>query len=65
MNKLKTAKSISKRFKITYGKKLLRRRACRNHLLEKKTGKRKRKLRKVACISLSDTYYLKNSLSYF
>ena len=45
--KLKSSRSILKRFKITATGKLLRHKACRNHLLQKKSSKHKQKLRKV------------------
>ena len=52
MNKLKTSKSIIKRFKLTARSKLLRRKATRNHLLQKKTSKRKQDLRCVVKVNL-------------
>lgn len=65
MYKLKTVKSISKRFKMTYAKKLLRHKACKNHLLEKKSSNRKRKLGKVFYVNVRDKRNLKNSLPYY
>lgn len=44
MPKLKTRKSITKRFRITKNGKVLRGQGFRRHLNEKKTGSRKRKL---------------------
>nr|YP_009393537.1 ribosomal protein L35 [Bostrychia simpliciuscula]ARW62099.1 ribosomal protein L35 [Bostrychia simpliciuscula] len=64
MYKLKTIKSIGKRFKVTHTKKFLRRQACKNHLLEKKSTNRKRKLRKLFYVSVSDKCNFKNSLPY-
>lgn len=64
MYKLKTAKSINKRFKFSSNQKMLRHNACKSHLLEKKSSKRKRKLRKVICINLNDKHNLKNTLPY-
>ncbi len=43
---MKTRKSITKRFKITRKGKILRRAIGQNHFLAKKSGKKKRKLRK-------------------
>ncbi|MEM7033312.1 MAG: 50S ribosomal protein L35 [Chloroflexota bacterium] len=54
MYKLKTSSSISKRFKITSKGKLLRHKACRSHLLEKKSQKRKNNLSKVVCTNICD-----------
>nr|YP_009244440.1 ribosomal protein L35 [Agarophyton chilense]AMK96682.1 ribosomal protein L35 [Agarophyton chilense]ASP44577.1 ribosomal protein L35 [Agarophyton chilense]UAD84389.1 ribosomal protein L35 [Agarophyton chilense] len=47
MCKIKTSKSIVKRFKFKSKNKILRRMAGRSHLLQKKSSKRKQKLRKV------------------
>ena len=43
-----------KRFKVTAGGKLLRRRAMKSHLLEKKSPKRKRSFRQDAPLAASD-----------
>jgi len=64
MYKLKTVKSIKKRFKITSRNKLIRHKASRSHLLEKKSSKRKRQLRKTCFIDKKDHFNLKNSLPY-
>jgi large subunit ribosomal protein L35 len=45
MPKMKTHKSIRKRFRVTAGKKLKRLQSGKKHLLSHKTGKRKRQLR--------------------
>nr|YP_009488751.1 50S ribosomal protein L35 [Grateloupia filicina]AWD77436.1 50S ribosomal protein L35 [Grateloupia filicina]BCB15049.1 50S ribosomal protein L35 [Grateloupia asiatica] len=65
MYKLKTSKSIVKRFKLTSRGKLLRHRASRNHLLQKKSAKRKQKLRQTTIVSKSDILNFKFKLSYF
>lgn len=44
MPKMKSHRGAAKRFKITPTGKIRRRRAFANHILEKKTPKRKRKL---------------------
>nr|YP_009391257.1 ribosomal protein L35 [Dipterocladia arabiensis]ARW59401.1 ribosomal protein L35 [Dipterocladia arabiensis] len=64
MYKLKTSKSIKKRIKYTSNGKLMRHCSTRSHLLQKKTSKRKRRLRKISFINLSDKLNLKNSLPY-
>nr|YP_010337377.1 ribosomal protein L35 [Pulvinaster venetus]UNJ16962.1 ribosomal protein L35 [Pulvinaster venetus] len=51
MPKLKTRKSISKRFKILNQNTILRRRAGKNHLLEKKNSELKQNLSKPVCLS--------------
>jgi len=44
--KQKTHKGAAKRFKVTGGGKVVRQHSMANHILTKKTTKRKRKLRK-------------------
>nr|YP_009541746.1 ribosomal protein L35 [Synarthrophyton chejuense]AYR05755.1 ribosomal protein L35 [Synarthrophyton chejuense] len=53
--KLKSSSSISKRFKFTSTGKLLRHKACRSHLLQKKSSKRKQQLRKVVLVRRVDS----------
>lgn len=62
MYKLKTRKSIKKRFKITSDGKLMMRKASRSHLLEKKSSTRKAKLRKTSLVQLRDRQNFKYSL---
>lgn len=45
-NKMKTNRSAAKRFKVTGSGKIVHFRACKSHLLRKKSAKRKRNLRK-------------------
>ena len=47
MPKVKTHKGAQKRFKVTGGGKVMRHHALMNHILTKKTQKRKRALRKA------------------
>nr|YP_009314954.1 Ribosomal protein L35 [Scinaia undulata]SCW23409.1 Ribosomal protein L35 [Scinaia undulata] len=54
MTKIKTSSSIAKRFKKTGSGKLLRHKACRSHLLEKKSQKRKKSLSKVILVNSRD-----------
>lgn len=54
MPKMKTRKSVAKRFKRTAGGKIKRACAGRGHLLSGKTRKRKRQLRKGALVSTAD-----------
>jgi large subunit ribosomal protein L35 len=44
MPKQKTHRGAAKRFKVTGSGKIMRRQAFRNHMFEKKTSKRKRRL---------------------
>lgn len=46
MPKLKTKKTVAKRFKLTKKGKIKRQRAYKSHILTKKSSKRKRKLRR-------------------
>jgi large subunit ribosomal protein L35 len=55
MPKTKTSSSVKKRFKVTAGGKLLRRRAMQSHNLTKKTSKRKRGFRKDTPVAGVDT----------
>nr|YP_009392908.1 ribosomal protein L35 [Caloglossa intermedia]ARW61470.1 ribosomal protein L35 [Caloglossa intermedia] len=64
MYKLKTSHSIRKRIKCTSLTKLLKRRASRSHLLQKKTSKRKRRLRQISGIKACNIYSLKKKLPY-
>ena len=54
MPKQKTSRAAKKRFKVTGAGKILRRRAMKSHLLEKKSAKRKRKFRQQDAVSGSD-----------
>ena len=53
MPKMKTKKSVAKRFSITGTSKVKRARDGKNHILTKKTRKRKRNLKKAAIVSKS------------
>ena len=44
MPKMKTHRGAAKRFKVTSTGKIMRRKAFKNHILEKKSPKRKRQL---------------------
>ena len=51
MPKMKTRKSVAKRFEVTGTGEIKRRRDGKGHILTKKSRSRKRKLRKVAYVS--------------
>ena len=51
MPKLKTKKSVAKRFKLTGTGKVKHFGAGKSHLLSKKSSKRKRRLRKAALLT--------------
>ncbi|MDY7103444.1 MAG: 50S ribosomal protein L35 [Actinomycetota bacterium] len=62
MPKMKTHRGAKKRFKVTGTGKVLHRKANRNHILEKKTTKRKRQLRSDGPVAASDVPRVKRQL---
>ncbi|NLY75081.1 MAG: 50S ribosomal protein L35 [Firmicutes bacterium] len=62
MPKMKTHRGAAKRFKITGSGKIKKNNAYKNHLLEAKTSKRKRNLRKAELISPGDERRVKRML---
>ncbi len=62
MPKQKTSSAAKKRFKVTGTGKLLRRRARKAHLLEKKSAKRKRRFRQQDPVSGSDAREVRRML---
>ena len=62
MPKQKTHSAAKKRFKVTAGGKLLRRRAMKSHLLEKKSPKRKRSFRRNPELAPADSREVKRLL---
>ena len=64
MPKLKTRKSVSKRFRFTKKGRVKRGRAYRSHILTKKSRKRKRSLRKTAYVSKADEKIFKKLMPY-
>lgn len=64
MPKMKTKKAIAKRFRITGTGKLKRSKAFKQHILTKKSAKRKRNLRKVGYVSVTQLKTMKKLLPY-
>ncbi|AFR05820.1 MULTISPECIES: 50S ribosomal protein L35 [Nocardiopsis] len=62
MPKNKSHSGAKDRFKVTGSGKIMRRRANKNHILEHKTSKRKRKLSNEAVLSPADTKNIKKLL---
>jgi large subunit ribosomal protein L35 len=60
----KTKKSVLKRFKITARGKILRHRGGKRHLMQSKSGKRRRKLRKAAVVHETDMYRITQILPF-
>jgi large subunit ribosomal protein L35 len=65
MPKQKTHSGAKKRFKVTARGRLLRRRAMKSHLLEKKSQKRKRGFRKAVAVDGPDVREVKRLLGGF
>ncbi len=64
MPKIKTHSGAKKRFKISKNGKVIRAHANRSHILNKKTTKRKRGLRKSAVTDVTNTNAVKQMLPY-
>jgi large subunit ribosomal protein L35 len=64
MPKIKTRRSAAKRFGVTGSGKVKRAKAFKSHILEKKSPKRKRNLRKAAMASKSDMKRIAKMLPY-
>ena len=54
MPKVKTRRAAAKRFSITGSGEFKRNKAFKSHILEKKTRKRKRNLRKATLVAAAD-----------
>ena len=64
MPKLKTRRSVAKRFKVSGSGKIRRRKAFRNHILTKKSPKRKRQLRKDTSLDPVDSPRIRRQIPY-
>ncbi|UCE67827.1 MAG: 50S ribosomal protein L35 [Candidatus Zixiibacteriota bacterium] len=64
MPKMKTNKGAAKRFKKTATGKIKRRKPLKNHILTKKTRKRKRNLRQATMVHKSDMDRVEAMLPY-
>lgn len=62
MPKMKTHRGAAKRFKKTATGKIKRSKAFKSHILEKKSAKRKRNLRKSGILSAADQKRMKQLL---
>ena len=62
MPKMKTDKGAAKRFKITASGKIMRRKAFKSHILEKKSSTRKRRLSREAQVTGGDARQIKRLL---
>ncbi|KPK68061.1 50S ribosomal protein L35 [candidate division TA06 bacterium SM1_40] len=64
MPKMKTNRGAAKRFKRTARGKVVRRKAYKSHILNKKTRKRKRNLRKAALVDSRDVKRISKLIPY-
>ena len=64
MPKLKSHRGAAKRFKITAKGKVMRRHSMKNHILTKKSQKRKRNLRGTTQVKDADVKAVKQMLPY-
>ncbi len=64
MPKLKTHSGAKKRFKLTKTGKVKRAHAYKSHILNKKTTKRKRNLRKTIVADVTNTAAVKRMIPY-
>ncbi|MGN0556454.1 MAG: 50S ribosomal protein L35 [Acutalibacteraceae bacterium] len=64
MPKIKTHSGAKKRFALTKNGKVKRAHANKSHILNKKTTKRKRNLRKTAMADVTNTAQLKRLIPY-
>ena len=62
MPKMKTHKGAAKRFRTTGSGKIMRGKAFKSHILEKKSPKRKRGFRQETAVATSDTRVIKKLL---
>jgi large subunit ribosomal protein L35 len=62
MPKMKTHRGAAKRFKLTGSGKIVRRKAGMNHILEKKSPARKRRLNSPTELSSGDAAHVKRQL---
>lgn len=64
MPKMKTHRGAAKRFKKTGAGKIVRMHAFTSHILEKKSPKRKRNLRKSVVMHKTDAKRIQNLIAY-
>ncbi|PKM42330.1 MAG: 50S ribosomal protein L35 [Firmicutes bacterium HGW-Firmicutes-8] len=64
MPKMKTHRGAAKRFKLTGTGKIKKAKAFKSHILEKKSAKRKRNLRKTGLVSAADAKKLRLLIPY-
>jgi large subunit ribosomal protein L35 len=60
---MKSHRGAAKRFKVTGSGKFVKNKAFKSHILEKKTSKRKRKLRKAEVVSPAEAKKIRKMLA--
>ncbi|MDY7034751.1 MAG: 50S ribosomal protein L35 [Thermodesulfobacteriota bacterium] len=65
MPKIKTNRGAAKRFKTTGSGKIVRKKAFANHILTKKSTKRKRNLRKSSLVDSTNRKHVSRLVPYF
>ena len=63
MPKIKTRRAAAKRFSVTGSGEFRRNKAYKRHILEKKTPKRKRNLRKATLVAAADHRRVRDMLN--
>lgn len=64
MPKMKTRRGAAKRFRLTKGGKIKRKKAFKSHILTKKSAKRKRGLKKPGFVHKADVKRIKRLIPY-
>ena len=64
MPKMKTHRGTAKRFRVTGSGKIMRAKAYKSHILNKKSTKRKRNLRKAVEVDATNAKMMKRILPY-
>lgn len=64
MPKIKTKRAAAKRFKVTGTGKLMKMKANKSHILNKKSRKRKRRLRQAVEVDATNAKMMKRILPY-
>ncbi|OPZ65255.1 MAG: 50S ribosomal protein L35 [Firmicutes bacterium ADurb.Bin506] len=64
MPKMKTHRASAKRFRVTGNGLIVKNKAGRRHILEKKTPKRKRNMRKADVMNASDQKVVRQLIPY-
>lgn len=64
MPKMKTSRGAAKRFKVSKGGKIVRRKGFKSHILSSKSRKRKRRLRQATVVSRVEARNIRRLIPY-